>query len=121
MPKSSILAIIIALVIAGAGIYYFDLVGLSEMPAAVKTGTPEDGYLAGVDLGNKDAQTSGDPAKQTGNNVPASLTDGKTYTSDEYGFSFRYPAGFKVSSFDERGGHMVLVKRAYLEARGIAK
>ena len=93
MSKQKFIAIIVVLIAVAAGAYLlFSRGGLKSLN--LKSLNSEDQRNAGVLVGDQSADMS------------------ETYTSPDYGFSFKYPKGFNATELEDDAGATVLVQNA---------
>src|SRR3989338_4565477 len=90
MSKQKFIAIIVVLIAVAAGVYLF-------VYKDFKISNPKSENLGAPALGENPVDKS-------------NLTE--TYTSPDYGFSFKYPKGFNATELDDDSGHTVLVQNA---------
>jgi|SRR3989344_5979613 len=95
MSKQKFIAIIVVLIAVAAGAYLL-----------FSRGNLKSLNLEMFKLGNPTGNTNESP--KPSEEASANLTE--TYTSPDYGFSFKYPKGFNATELDDDSGHTVLVQ-----------
>ncbi len=93
MQKSRIIAIIVVLVAVAAGAYLMW----------------SRGGLTSLNLGSSNSENQGDAGAPAGKE---SVDMSETYTSPDYGFSFKYPKGFNATELSDDNGDTVLVQQS---------
>lgn len=95
--------ILLALIIAGLiGLFVWRDTDPSSLSAL---GTSTDMSMGDDSAETRAVATSSQPYRVTKTDSGAPM-----FQSNEYQFAFQYPKNYTVSAFDDRGGHMVMVK-----------
>ncbi|MBI4159562.1 hypothetical protein HY504_00135 [Candidatus Wolfebacteria bacterium] len=93
MSKSKLFAVIIIVVLVVSGAYFLW----------------SRGGLTSLNLGSPNSENQGDAGVPAGGE---SADMSETYTSPDYGFSFKYPKGFNATELSDDSGDTVLVQNA---------
>jgi len=98
-----IITIVITVAVVGGGAYYY-LNNKAEEEKAELENTIDE-----LEQKVQDVQTDTSDADSSATTTEDETADWQTYTNEEYGFSFKYPADWEISkkTFSEQGGKIL--------------